>query len=236
VTLAYAPGDGLAYRLDARSKLAFQAGFALAAFGWTAPRAQLVLTGVVAAVLLAARLSPLAALREYRFALLLLAASPVVEGLHLGPPWVDPGAAVAAALAAYRVVLVLVVSAAYVRTTPVAETQAVVQRLVPGRVGQFLGAGTAFVLRFLPVLQADLRRARDASRARLGDQRPLAERMQTVATGGLRRAFARSDRFALALKARCFAWNPTPPRMCFGRLDVPVLLAALALAATPLFP
>ncbi len=233
MTLAYSPGDGLAYRLDPRAKLAFQAGFAVAAFGWTHPAAPLALTVVAGLALLAARLPPVAALRDYRLALALLAASVVVEGVTWGPPWLDPAGAGAAALASYRVVLVLAVSAAYVRSTPVSGTQAAIGRLVPGKPGRVLAASVGFVLRFLPVLQADLRRVREASRARLGDQRPLSDRMATVAVGGLRRALARADRFALALQARCFAWNPTEPRLQFGVWDVPVLGAGVALAVAP---
>lgn len=234
MTLAYSPGDSPAYRLDPRAKLAFQAGFAVAAFGWQSPAAPLALTGVAGLALLAARLSPVAALRDYRLALALLAGSVAVEGVTLGPPWLDPGAAGAAALRSYRVVLVLAVSAAYVRSTRVAETQAAIGWLVPGRPGRVLAASVGFVLRFLPVLRADLRRVRDASRARLGDQRPLSDRMATVAVGGLRRALARADRFALALRARCFAWNPTQPRLRFAVRDVFVITAGAALALAPL--
>lgn len=61
-------------------------------------------------------------------------------------------------------------------------------------------------------------------------QRP---RNQFVAVASLNRAFARADRFALALRARCFAWNPTLPPLAFGRADY-VVLAAAALAASAL--
>jgi biotin transport system permease protein len=234
MTLTYQPGDGVAYDLDPRSKLAFQAGFALAAFGWTHPAAPLALTVVASVALAAARLPPVAALREYRLALLLLAGSVAVEAVRLGPPWLDPTGAWAAAVAAYRVALVLAVSAAYVRSTPVADTRAALQWLLPGRTGRVLAASVGFVLRLLPALQADLRRVRDAARARLGDQRPLQDRMATVAVGGLRRALARADRLALALQARCFAWNPTLPPLRFGTRDVPVVGAGVVLALLPL--
>lgn len=233
MTLAYTPGDGFAYRLDPRSKLALQAGFAVAAFGWTGPDATLALTGVTALALLAARLSPIAALGEFRLALLLLGGSVAVEGVTFGPPWLDPAGAWTATLASYRVGLLLAVSAAYVRTTRVAETQAAIGRLVPGKPGRVLAASVGFVLRFLPVLQADLRRVRAASQARLGDQRPLSDRMATVAVGGLRRALARADRFALALQARCFAWNPTQPPLQFGAWDGVVVATAAVLAVLP---
>ena len=122
--------------------------------------------------------------------------------------------------------LVLLVSAAYVHTTPTRESRAAVQSLVPGKTGQLLGMGVAFVFRFVPVLRADLQRSRAAMHARLGTERPLHERMQFVATSGLSRAFERADALAVALQARCFAYDPTLPPLSFDRRDY----AALAVA------
>jgi biotin transport system permease protein len=51
---------------------------------------------------------------------------------------------------------------------------------------------------------------------------------------GLRRVFFRSDRLALALRARCFSWNPTLPPLAFSRLDYPALVGSVLLAATAL--
>ncbi|PSP86142.1 cobalt ABC transporter permease [Halobacteriales archaeon QS_1_68_17] len=232
--LTYEPGDSFAHGLDPRSKLAVQVGFAAAAFAHTTPRALAVLTVLVLALAAAARLSLPATLREFRFAAPFLAGAPLLEGLTLGPPWFSVAEATVPALSSYRVLLILLVSAAYVRTTPVRDSRAAVQRTVPGRAGQFLGVGVALVFRFLPVLQADLRRARDGMRARLGTEQPLSERIRLVATGGLRRALARTDRLALALRARCFAWNPTLPRLALGRRDLPALALAAFLGAAAL--
>jgi biotin transport system permease protein len=234
VTLSYAPGDSLAHRLDPRTKLLFQVGFAVAAFAHTTPAGLAALTGVTGVVLAGARTSPRSVLREVWPVLPLLAAAPLLQGLVWGPPWFSLAEARFPALAAVRVLLLLLVSAAYVRTTPVRESRAAIQRHVPGKAGQLLGMGVAFVFRFLPVLQRDLSRIRGASRARLGDQRRLHERMQVVAVGGLNRAFRRADTFSLALKARCFAWNPTLPPLALSRRDYPVLAVAVGLAAMAL--
>ncbi|UPV75670.1 energy-coupling factor transporter transmembrane protein EcfT [Halorussus limi] len=231
MTLSYRPGDSLAHRLDPRSKLGFQVAFALAAFAHTTPRGLLALTAVVGGVLGASGLSAREALAEYRFVFPFLLASPLFSAATLGPPWVRWSAGFDTLLASYRVVLVLLVSAAYLRTTPVRDSRAAIQRLVPGRVGRLLGTGVGFVFRFLPVLQADLRRIRDASAARLGDQRGLVARMRLVGVSGLARALSRADRFALALRARCFAWNPTLPPLSFSRADLPVVAASVALLA-----
>lgn len=226
--LSYEPGDSLAHRLDPRSKLAVQFAFAVAAFVYTTPRGLAVLTALAFGVLAAAETPVVGTLREYRFVFPFLAAAPLLEGLVWGAPWFAVRDAVPSALAGYRVVLVLLVAAAYVRTTPVRESRAAIQWAVPGRPGQFLGMGTAFVFRFLPVLRSDLGRIRAAQRARLGSERPVPARMRLVAVAAFNRAFERADRFGLALQARCFAWNPTLPSLRPGYLDVP----ALALAAT----
>jgi biotin transport system permease protein len=228
--LTYAPGDSLAHALDPRSKLAVQFAFAAAAFAHTTPDGLLVLTGVATGCLGAARLPPHRVVWGVRYALPFLALSPLVQALTLGPPWVRPADAVAPALASYRVLLVLAIGAAYVRTTPVRDSRAAVQRTVPGRPGQFLGLGIGLVFRFLPVLRGDLRRTLAASRVRLGDRRPLRERMRLVATAGLRRAFSRADRLGLALRARCLSWNPTLPALRVRPRDAPALALAAALA------
>ncbi|WP_435177427.1 energy-coupling factor transporter transmembrane component T family protein [Halorussus sp. AFM4] len=231
MTLTYRPGDSVAHRLDPRTKLGFQVAFAAAAFAHTTPAGLAALTAVAAGVLRGSDLSARRALAEYRFAFPFLVGGPVLSALTLGPPWVrwEPG--FDTALASYRVVLVLLVSAAYLRTTPVRDSRAAIQHLVPGRAGRLLGTGVGFVFRFLPVLQADLRRIRDASAARLGDRRGPVDRMRLVGVAGLARSLSRADRFALALRARCFSWNPTLPPLSFSRADVPALAAGLALLA-----
>ena len=229
--LSYEPRDSLAHRLDPRAKLAVQVGFALAAFAHTTPRGLAILTALAGCVLAAARLSPIAALRETRYALPFLVAGPAIAALTLGPPWIAASQAVAPALASYRVLVVLVVSVAYVRTTRVRDSRAAVQSLVPGRPGRFLGVGVALVFRFLPVLLADLSRTRTAMRARLGSERGLIDRMEIVTSAGVRRAFGRADRLGVALRARCFAWNPTLPRLRFARRDVAALCFAGGLVA-----
>ena len=229
MTLVYRSSGAFAERLDSRVKLLFQTIFALVALSHTTPLGLGVLTVVVAVVLLGAYTSPLWVLREFRYVFPFLLGGPAFAALMLGPPWVVPADAVAPALASYRVVLVLCVSAAFVRTTPVRESRAAIQWLLPGRVGQFLGMGVAFVFRFLPVLQSDLRAIRDAMAARLGTERSLAERMELVGSAGLARAFDRADTFSLALRARCFAWNPTLPRLAISRRDIPAILLTISL-------
>lgn len=227
--LTYIPGTSVAHRLDPRSKLAVQIGVAFAAFSHTTPRGLVILTALTASVLTAAALSPLDAVREVRYALPFLLAGPLVSVFVVGPPWISPSKAVAPTLASYRVLLVLIVSVAYVRTTPVRDSRAAIQRVVPGRIGRLLGVGVALVFRFLPVLMADLSQARTAMQARLGTERSLIDRMRIIASAGVRRAFERADRLGMALRARCFAWNPTLPALSLSLRDVPALVLAAGL-------
>jgi biotin transport system permease protein len=234
VTLSYVAGESLAHRLDPRTKLAIQAGFAVAAVAHTTPGGLVALSVVTLLFLSLAATPVVESLRSYRAFLPFLVAAPVVEGLALGAPWFVVGDAVGPALASYRVVLLLLVSTAYIRTTPVRESRAAIQHLLPGRVGVLLGAGVGFVLRFLPLMRRDLATIRGAMAARLGTERSLSERIRLVGVTGLRRVFLRSDRLALALRARCFSWNPTLPPLSFARHDYPVLVVSALLALTAL--
>lgn len=139
-------------------------------------------------------------------------------------------------LASYRVLLVLLVGAAYVGTTTVRESEAAITWLLPGRVGRVLGMGVGLVFRFLPVLRRDLLAIRDAMAARLGDERPLRERIRLLTTTGLARVFGRADRLALALQARALSWNPTLPTLQFTRRDLVPLLVGGGLLLAGLLP
>jgi len=232
--LTYEPGETLAHRLDPRSKMVFQVGFAVAAFARVDAAWLAALAGVAAVALVAARVSPVAVVRSYWFVFLILAGGPLLATVSVLPLRLTPEAVVGPAMQVARVGLVFFVGAAYVRSTPVRETRAAIQRHVPGRTGQLLGVGVALTFRFVPVLRRDLVAVRDAMRARAGSNRSIVDRARRIGMLGLTRAFERADRLAVALQARCFAWNPTLPALAFGRADYPVLVAGLVLAAAPL--
>ncbi len=228
MTLSYAPGDSVAHRLDPRSKLLVQIAFAAVAYAYTTPGGLAALTVVAVGCLWLADGGP-SDLWAYRFAFPFLLVAPLVAGATLGTPWFRVERAVDTGLAGYRVLLVLVVAAAYVRSTPVRESRAAIQRTVPGKPGQFLGVGVALVFRFLPLLKRDLLATREAVHARAGGSLPLRDRFRLVAVGGINRAFGRADRLGTALSARCFAWNPTLPRLSFGRGDYAVTALGVGL-------
>ncbi|SDM97461.1 biotin transport system permease protein [Haloarchaeobius iranensis] len=232
--ISYTPGGTLAHRLDARSKLLFQFGFAIAAFATPTPRWLAAVAVVAALALVGSRTSPVAVVRTYWFVFVLLFSGPAIDLVALSPLRLTPGPAVAPTLAVSRVGLVLFVGAAYVRTTPVRETRATIQRYVPGNAGRLLGVGVALTARFLPVLRRDLTAARTAMRARLGGERPVTDRLGRLGRLGLVRAFERADRLALALRTRCFSWEPTPPRFRFTAADAVVSLLGGGLAVAGL--
>ncbi|MCU4924592.1 energy-coupling factor transporter transmembrane protein EcfT [Halobacteria archaeon AArc-dxtr1] len=232
----YRPGRTILHQLDPRTKLLGQIGFAAAAFAHTNPRALAVLTVITGLVVFAARVSPRGVLRSNRFVFPFLLAAPLIGAFTFGSPWIRLSDAVDPLLSSYRVLLVLVVSGVYLRTTAVRESQAAVARLVPGRVGRVLSLGVGLVCRFLPVLRRDLFAIRDAMTARLGDQQPIRERMRPVATTGLTRAFQRGDRLALALQTRCLSWNPTLPALQFRRIDAIPLVVSGALLLAGVLP
>lgn len=241
--------------LDPRAGLAWQVGFSVAAFGARGPAWFLALGLLAAGTVRLAGLSLRRVLREYWILLALLATGPIGAGIQLGPPpgagvgllpggaglepirlGVDAAAATASLRSVSRVVLVLLVAASFLRTTPVREARAAVQWALPGRLGRLFGAGVAVSVRFLPLVSADLRRRRTASVARLGNRRGVLDRIQRLAVGGLADAFDRADRLALALRSRCFAWNPTPPRLQMAAADYLVVVASLVLAVGAVGP
>lgn len=230
--LAYEPDETVAHDLDPRSKLAFQVAFALAAFGYAELEALAGLTLLTVAVLASAGLSLRRVLYGYRYVFGFLAVTVLVSALTIGPPWIDVDDGRTTAVASYRVGMILLVSAAYVRSTPVRESRAAIQRLVPGVVGRLLGIGISLVFRFLPVLRDDVRRIRRAMAVRLGTERSATERVARVSALGLSRAFTRADRLSVALQARCFSWNPTLPSLALSRRDGPVFVLALVLVAS----
>lgn len=232
--LTYEYGTTRLHRLDPRSKFVVQVGFAVAAVTASDPRLLAGLTLFALGTLGVGRLSPLRVLRTYWFVLIVLAIAPLFAMLRFGSPWIVPERAGPTLVAGYQVILVVFVSSVYVKTTPVRETRAALQRHLPGKIGQILGVGVALVFRLFPLLAGDLRRVRLALRARGGEALPTRELIRRLTLLGLQRALARADTLSVALRARCFAWNPTLPELQFRPVDYPVVGLGLALAGLAL--
>ncbi|MCL9815849.1 energy-coupling factor transporter transmembrane component T family protein [Natronocalculus amylovorans] len=231
--IGYRSGQTLFHRLDPRSKLLFQIAFAVVAFAYTTPRGLVALTLVAAVVALAASISVRQTLWSVRFLFPFLLGAPLIASLSVFPLEFTPADAVEPALSSYRIVLIFIVSAAYVRTTPIRDSRAAIQRTIPGKPGALLGVGVSLVFRYLPILRTELLSIRDAEAARLGSERPLRSRIELFTTAAVRRSFAHADRLSLALSTRCFAWNPTLPRLVFTKLDIPILLLSIVFLSLP---
>ncbi|WP_280537456.1 energy-coupling factor transporter transmembrane component T [Halopenitus sp. POP-27] len=229
MTLTYVPADSAFHRLDPRSKLFLQVAFAAAAYAYTTPQGLAVLTTVAVGCVWAAGGTVRTVAWGYRFSAPFLLVAPIVAGVTIGQPWFHLADAFSTGLASYRIAIVLLVAGSFVRSTPVRESRAAIQWLLPGRPGRILGVGVALVFRFLPLLRHDLVSTRAAVHARCGTERPVHRRMRIVAVAGIARALGRADRLATALTARCFAWNPTLPTLRFSRADGPVVLLATGL-------
>lgn len=232
--IGYQPGETLAHRLDPRAKLGFQGTFAIAVFLQSDPRWVSGYAVLAVGSLLVARCSPLRVLWTFRVPVLLVLLAPTLAMLSLIPPGLNPSAAIEPLRAGIRVILVLFVSAAYIRTTPIRESRAAIQWLVPGRVGVLLGVGVGLTVRLVATLSRDLDTVRDAEAARLGTDRSIRQRIRTMSAAGLRRAIRRADRLTAALQARCFAWNPTLPALTLDWYDIPVIGGCLVLLGTAL--
>lgn len=219
--IQYDPGTTIIHQLDPRTKLFVQATVAALAFAHTTPRGLIVLSGFAISCVIMSNLSFRRAISAARPALPFLIAAPVVTAIDISswPPEIVPAAAIGASLASYRVTIIFIIAAVYLHTTPIRQSQAAIQWFVPGRVGRLLALGVSVVFRTLPVIRADIHRVRSAAKARLIQNQTRRERVRIIGTAGLRRTFERADRLTLALQARCLAWNPTLPRLVFGRAD-----------------
>lgn len=224
-------GTTLVHRLDPRTKLAVQFGVVVVAFRHTDPVPLAILTG---GIVLATRLSGLSItslVSELRYLIGFLVIAPAIATIQLQSPWLDPAAGWQSGLAAYRVLLLVITGLLFVRTTTPREVRAAIQWFVPGRIGRGLGLGVALVFRFLPILRAEVQRSKRAITLRGGGARPLTDRLRLLGVVVLVRQFRRTDQVSRALSARCLSWNPTLPRLRFGRVDVVGGLCLLILAS-----
>ncbi len=214
------PEPSVFHAFDPRAKLFLQIAVAIASVAIAGPSAVIILCGLATVSLWLVGVSVREFLGGIRFVLALLGMAVLVRGITIGAPWIDTTAALDGLEAALRILLLVAVGFVYVRTTPIRESQAALQWFVPGRIGRLLAVGVGVVFRFFPVLLSELQAMRTASQARLGDKRPVQDRIGLLTIGGVNRGIERADRLSDALRARCLAWNPTLPPLAASRHDV----------------
>lgn len=230
----YRPVDRFAHTLDPRSKLFFQAAFVAGTVLDRSLTGLLLWTCIAGIALWAAGLGLRAGLWQFRYPIAVIAIGIFVAGVTIGDPWFATDDALTSARAGYAISLALLVSGAYLASTPIRETQAAVRWLIPGQVGRVLGVGIGLVARLLPVLWGDLRRLRRARQARLGTQRRWSARIGELGIAMLDRTFTRADRLSLALQSRCLSWNPTLPSLSLSPRDLLVITSGAAVVIVAL--
>ncbi|MEJ5359496.1 MAG: energy-coupling factor transporter transmembrane component T [Desulfobacterales bacterium] len=140
---------------------------------------------------------------------------------------------------ALRLLLVFLLGAMLVTTTPAAEVKAAVEwflRPLPGvpaaRVGTLLG----LMVRLVPLAFAEIESLREAQAARGGGRRgnPV-RRIRCLALPALARIVLRAESLALAMEARCYRDERSPRPMRLRPRDRRVLVAGLAWAGAVQF-
>lgn len=238
--LGYRPATTFVHRLDARFKLTALAAVSLASID-ASPWALTLLTLGVAAGLRAARCRVLAMLREMRYFFVLLAAIWVARALSTpGAPLVGTGwfavtgaGVLGGGLVCWRMLLIVLLGSLLVASTRPDEIRAAVEwfltpvPLVPHRrVGVMLG----LLVRFIPVTLAQFSETAAAQRARgVENRRNPLYRARKLLLPAVSRTFARADRLAMAMEARCYSDRRTAPSFAAGASDWLTLAAAAVL-------
>ena len=212
--------DPWLYRLDPRTKLGLQLAVVVVAFGKTEPIPLLILSGAIGGILVHSNMSISDLLADLRYLIAFLSIAPILGALQLGAPWVDLHGAIQPGLAAFRVLLLVIVGIAIVRTTPTRELQAAIWWMIPGKPGRAIALGVSLVLHFLPIIRREVVQTRQAIALRGGDRRPLHEQLRLIGIVVIVRLLERTDRVSNAMKARCLSWNPTVYPLQWSRIDL----------------
>jgi energy-coupling factor transporter transmembrane protein EcfT len=133
-----------------------------------------------------------------------------------------------------RMLVVVFLAAVLIATTRPAEIKAAVEWFLkpfPGIPAARIGTMLGLLLRFMPLIFLQAAKTRDAQRSRAIENRknPF-YRLTRFTLPFMRCAFESADRLALAMEARGYRDQRTPPRLSAGRGDWAVL--ALAMGAS----
>ena len=223
----YDPTPTLFHHLDPRVKLFVQAAIAGVTITVTTLPETFAICLIAGLILYASHVRIIQFMWAMRYLLLILVMAPIVGAFQFGHPWLVPAEAIDPGLAAVRVLALVAIGLVYVRSTSIRESQAAIQWLVPGKPGRFLALGVGLVFHSLPALRRELQLTTTAIAVRGGEQRPILERMQLVASVGIHRSWERHDRVTNALIARCLSWHPTVPELDLAVYDYPALVVGM---------
>lgn len=236
----YHPGDSFLHSLDVRFKLVFLVLITLAGLKAKIP-ALFILSLVIAAVMLGARLSLKSMFKELRYFFILLlfvfiARALTTPGLpeykfsimSVSGPGLYEGL-----LVCWRLLLVVLLGSTLVATTRPSEIRAAVVwflRPFPFIPGQRIATMMGLIIRFVPLIFDQAKETAEAQRARAVENRknPV-YRLKKLGLPLIRRTFLSADNLAVAMEARCYSEDRTGPRLSSGPRDWAALGLVLGL-------
>jgi biotin transport system permease protein len=240
--LGYRPGETRLHRIDGRGKLAALVALSLAGLN-ASPWALGALSIAAVAAISTARLSLGTILRELRYFFILLALILLARGLF------TPGAPVVTAAGfslslegladggriCWRLLLVVVLGMVFVSTTRSSEIRSAIAwvlKPVPGIPEGQVATMIGLLIRFLPVIFAEVSETSLAQRARGSErQKNPVRRTVRLLSPVMRRTFLRADQLTLAMVSRGYCETSPPMPIAMSRSDRGFLVVTLAFAA-----
>lgn len=242
----YRAGSSLLHRLDPRAKLLLLCVFsaATAAAGWAGAGLFLavLLLGLFRAGRYQAGLSPLALLRSLRLFLFFLFLIILVRGCTSEPPALAGLAGIGLSgpglmdggLVALRFFNIMLMGLLFAATTRPSDLNWALQKLaapLPMVPEKRLGMIFSLALRFLPLILAQARDARDAVVLRGGNlQKNPIRQITRLALALMTRTIRSADTTALAMEARCYTEERTLLPVAPSGREIQAVAAGLCLA------
>ncbi len=229
-SFGYSAGDSLLHRMDARFKIVFI--ILLSLVGLNAYfRGLGLLTLILLAIILRARLPLAAGLREMRYFLILLLLIFVARVLSTeGLPVIDLEYLTVSRqgiynglLVCWRLAFIVLLGFAFISTTPPSTIKAAVQwflKPVPLVPEKKVAVMMGLILRFVPVIINQAGETTAALKARaIENRKNPVYRLTKFGFPLLRRMFERADDLVAALEARAFSEHRTDPELAAGKHD-----------------
>jgi len=243
---AFCPGRSVFHRLDPRFKLVF-----LMLLSLSLVQAQFSGLGLFTIVLLFCllhiRISFVSLTKEMRYFFLLLffvflARAIFIPGeilLHWGKFAVSRQGMYEGFLICWRLISVVLLGLCFVSTTKSAEIRGAAEwllRPVPLIPEKRAGIMLSLLIRFLPLILSQAKETAEAQKARGIELRknPL-YRVEKFAIPFLRKMFADADHLIVAMEARCYSENRTPPEFAAQKRDWIALGAVIGICVLLLF-
>ncbi|MEZ4527275.1 MAG: energy-coupling factor transporter transmembrane component T [Desulfobacterales bacterium] len=243
---SFRPGRSALHRLDARFKLVFLMLLSLrilhAGFSGLG-----LFTSLLLLSLLHLRLSFFSLIKEMRYFLFLLffvflARAAFMPGEPLFHWWefsLSREGSFEGLLICWRLVTVVLLGLCFVCTTRSSEIRGAAEwllRPIPLIPEKRAGIMLSLLIRFIPLILTQAKETAEAQRARGIELRknPL-YRLKKFAIPFLRRMFADADRLIVAMDARSYSENRTPPEFCAGKQDWIALAAVTMLCVLSFF-